>query len=153
MKARTFLIMTGATLALAAPAAQANLERVLPGKHAVTAHHKIVAKKVVAKKATTPNYTYYPAPTSAPSPADDCIPSGNNCTDQQLCEIWGMNCDLFRASPASTASPAEPAAPVASPASVSSSAALPAVASSTTIADPALCPVGGMWDEENYTCV
>jgi hypothetical protein len=43
MKARTFIIMTSATLALAAPAAQAGLN-IVAAKPALTAHQRAVAK-------------------------------------------------------------------------------------------------------------
>ncbi len=67
MKARTFIITTSAIFALAAPAAQASLQRMLPVKH-VSVHSIVVAKVSkahVAKPAparTTPLYIYVPAP-------------------------------------------------------------------------------------------
>jgi hypothetical protein len=155
MKARTFLIMTGATFALAAPAAQANLERVTPAKHPV-AHHKIVAKKVAAKTskshtATAPRYIHFAGSTGQ-------LSTDAGYTDQQLCEDWAMNCDTVGTSSASDPSPAE-SAPVASPASETSSTELASVDSSVSDNSSAsddnslLCPGGGVWDEEYPYCV
>jgi hypothetical protein len=58
-------------------------------------------------------YVYVGVPTQPvqpvePAPADECAYSGSNCTDQQLCEIWGMHCDLQTVPPA-TSTDGEPA--------------------------------------------
>jgi hypothetical protein len=116
--ARTFILTAGAVFVLAAPAAQANLERILPSKTQFAAHHKIVAKnhKVAAKHSTTkrkastgPLYIYFPGtpnqPSSAPS-QDDCASTGNNCSNDQLCSIWGMDCDLVGSATTNDAPPA-----------------------------------------------
>jgi hypothetical protein len=94
------IALVAAVLALAAPAANAKFDSSSPSKplHAKVTHHKKVAPNVKTK--TTPRVLiivtqYAPAPQD-PS-ADDCAMSGNNCTDQQLCELWGMNCDLAAA--------------------------------------------------------
>ena len=55
MKARTLIIMTGAILALSASVAQASVQRTLPAKQGIAAHHKIVAKKAT----TQPLYIYF----------------------------------------------------------------------------------------------
>ena len=65
MKARTLIIMTGAILALSASVAQASVQRTLPAKQTLAAHHKVVAKKVT----TLPIYIYV-APSSQPATVD-----------------------------------------------------------------------------------
>jgi len=43
----------------------------------------------------TPGYIYFPAPaasSNAGTDVSDCASTGNGCTDEQLCEIWGENC-------------------------------------------------------------
>ena len=35
-----------------------------------------------------------PRPPVVPAPADDCITNMVGCTDLELCQIWGANCDL-----------------------------------------------------------
>jgi hypothetical protein len=116
------MITTGAMFAFSAPAAQANLDRILPAK-ASAAHHKVVAKNhktsgnhstpAKHKASTGLIYIYFPGtPTqaSATSITDDCAQSGNNCTDEQLCITWGMNCELATSTPAAVAdSPVLPA--------------------------------------------
>jgi hypothetical protein len=60
MKVRTFLIMTGAALALSASVAQA---RMLPVKQTVIAHHKVTATKTSKRlTATQPLYIYVAGP-------------------------------------------------------------------------------------------
>jgi len=135
LTARTLIITTGALFALAAPAAQASLDRILPAKTQFATHHKIVAKnhKVAAKTSTAnhkadtgPLYIYVPGTpnqaSSAPS-ADDCANTGNNCTNQQLCDIWGENCDLVGAM-TNSAPPVE-SAPVVSSSGTDQSTAAP----------------------------
>ena len=44
----------------------------------------------------TRHYIYYPAPPTPPQPyvdPNECEDNGTNCTDAQLCEFWGENCD------------------------------------------------------------
>ena len=44
----------------------------------------------------TPRYIYVPAPATVPSSYVDpseCQENGINCTDPQLCQFWGENCD------------------------------------------------------------
>jgi hypothetical protein len=38
----------------------------------------------------------------APDPSA-CVNSGSNCTDEQLCDIWGENCDVWAAEQAAEA--------------------------------------------------
>ena len=97
MKAWKTIVMAGAMLALAAPVANATFDQTVSAKvrHAKIVHHKRVAPKVTTK--TTPRVLIIIArlPVGTPiATGDDCVLSGNNCTDQQLCDLWGMNCDL-----------------------------------------------------------
>ena len=99
-----------ATLALAAPVANAKFDSSSPSKalHAKITKHKKVAPKVKVK--TTGRVLIIVTqftPTPQMSAADDCAMSGNNCTDQQLCDIWGMNCDLVAAAPSNVAATEE----------------------------------------------
>jgi hypothetical protein len=163
LKARTLIITAGAMFALAAPAAQANPERMLPAKASVAAHHKIVAThhKVTAKqhkvsKSTAPWYIYFPGTPNQPAPyVDDCATSGNNCAEQQLCLIWGMNCDLigtttYVALPAeSTPVETAPSTDQSDPGRIDNSSS----DNSSADAQNALrCRLGGVWDEDcQYT--
>jgi hypothetical protein len=100
MNAWKTIAIAAATLAVAAPAASAKFDSSTPSKtlHAKITHHKKVAPKVKTK--TAPRVLIIVSQ-FAPSPqaitGDDCAMSGNNCTDQQLCDLWGMNCDLVAA--------------------------------------------------------
>jgi hypothetical protein len=133
------MITAGALFALTAPAAQASLDRILPAKAPLANHHKISPTRgttthlpKVHKKTTGPLYIYFPGTpnqaSSAPS-QDDCV-LGDNCTVEQICAIWGMNCDTAAGTPTTDATPVEPvqaastqsAAPAAEALSVSSSA-------------------------------
>jgi hypothetical protein len=164
MKVGTLIIMTSAILALTASAASANLERVLPAKPTVAAHHKVlthkkaVTHKVAKKQSTGPLYIYLPGPSTPPVPyVGDCLTSGNNCTDQELCDIWGMNCDLITTTPAPVAAPAE-SAPDASSTSTDAATASSSVDTSTddntlaTDTNSVLCPSGTVWDEDHQYC-
>ena len=100
MKAWKTIVMAGATLALAAPVANATFDQTVTAKapHAKLVHHKRVAPKVTTK--TTPRMIIIivPAsPSAEAAPVDDCVVFGTNCTDQQLCDIWAVNCDLAAA--------------------------------------------------------
>jgi hypothetical protein len=160
--ARTFILTAGAVFVLAAPAAQANLERILPSKTQFVTHHKIVAKnhKVTAKHSTTkrkastgPLYIYFPGtpnqPGSAPS-QDDCV-LGDNCTSVQLCNIWGLNCDLVGSATTNDAPPTV-ATQVKSPPSTNQSTPGP-VDNSASNMNSLNCPGGGRWDEDHQYCV
>ena len=152
MKARTFLITTGAIFALAAPAAQANLERLLPAHQKAVVHK--VAKKQVAKKhvGTSPLYIVVPGSLGGiATPADDCESSGNNCTDQQLCDLWAMNCDLVGlvSTPVPTVAAPVQSAPATTPVSTPASAPSPAAATDSST----LCPSGDIWNDEYQSCV
>jgi hypothetical protein len=96
------IVLACAALALAAPAANAKFDSSSPSKalHAKVLKHKHAAPKI--KTTTTPRVLIIVAPFSpsaqAPS-ADDCALYGNDCTNQQFCELWGMNCDLVAVTP------------------------------------------------------
>ena len=109
----------GALFVLAAPAAHASLDRILPTRSPLANHHKVALKHdstprgktggSASRTRTTPLYIYIPGPSVASSgtSANDCATSGNNCTDQQLCDIWGMNCDMVVSTPTTATPPAE----------------------------------------------
>jgi hypothetical protein len=108
MNAWKSIVLASATLALAAPVANAKFDSSMPSKvlHAKVLKHKHVTPKVKTKTQTSSRVLiivsqYTPGP-QAPF-GDDCVTSGNNCTDQQLCELWGMNCDLVAVSPSADA--------------------------------------------------
>lgn len=101
MNAWKTITLGGAMLALAAPAANASFDKVLPSK----APHVTKAGKTNAKtKTPRPGGNVVvmiiapplPAGTQL-QPAEDpllaCEGTGADCTDAQLCDIWGMNCD------------------------------------------------------------
>ena len=158
------MITAGALFVLAAPAAQANLERMNPAKASITKQHKISPAHVttarvhkIHKKTTGPIYIYFPG-TSAPSTSsstsqDDCVSYMVNCTDEQLCSLWGANCDLIVTTPSATdATPVEPAQ-AASPQSDAPSTQAPPVDTSASNQNSLLCPGGGVWDEDHQYCV
>ena len=91
-----------AVVALLAPAANAKFDSSSPSKalHAKVLKHKRVAPKVTTKTSSRVLIivsTFTPGPQTMSG--DSCEMSGNNCTDQKLCELWGMNCDLVAVSP------------------------------------------------------
>ena len=108
MKVWKTLIVACAALAVAAPVANATFDRSLPvsapkAKIAKKTHHKKVAPRI---KLTTPRVLIIVAQGPTPGVADwagDCASSGNNCTNQQLCDMWAVNCDLAAADQANTA--------------------------------------------------
>ena len=107
MKAWKTLIVACAALAVAAPAANATFDRSLPSKApevkiAKKVHHVRLAPKV--KSANRVLIIVAQGPT--PSVADyggDCASSLSNCTNQQLCDLWAMSCDLAAADQANSA--------------------------------------------------
>ena len=135
------MITAGALFVLVAPAAQASLDRILPARAPLAKQHKVALKHHSTPKVktggtasrTTPLYIYVPGPALASSgtSANDCATSGNNCTDQQLCDIWGMNCDLAVSTP-TTAAPQVEVAPVGTVANDSSSTQSNTITSSTS---------------------
>jgi hypothetical protein len=102
MNAWKTIALATATLALAAPVANAKFDSSMPSKalHAKVLKHKHVAPKVKTK---TSSRVLIIVATLSPSAqitsGDDCVLSGNNCTNQQLCDLWGMNCDLVAVNP------------------------------------------------------
>jgi len=99
------LAMVSATLALAAPAANATYDRGVPAK---TTHAKVkAAKKVKHQRPATSGgrvvviTANIPATGQATGTDYDCAVSGNDCSDEQNCLIWGLNCEVaFAATPA-----------------------------------------------------
>jgi hypothetical protein len=55
----------------------------------------------------TPGYIYSPGPINPSAYVDpnECVDTGSNCTDAELCTYWGENCDVAAAVP-QDASPA-----------------------------------------------
>jgi hypothetical protein len=100
------IVLACAALALAAPVANAKFDSSSPSKalHAKVLKHKHAAPKI--KTNTTPRVLIIVAPftptAQAPS-VDDCSLYGTDCTNQQLCELWGMNCDLVAVTPTTDA--------------------------------------------------
>ncbi len=108
MNAWKTIALATAVLALAAPVANAKFDSSSPSKalHAKITHHKKVAPKVKTVGRVLIIVTQF-APVPQDPSADDCAMSGNNCTDQQLCELWGMNCDLVAAASTNVAATEE----------------------------------------------
>jgi len=143
MKIQALLITAIASLAFAVAGANATILFQATGGGTVThkkAVHHIVKKSKTSSKSQTkvssssktagstpPLYIHIPvgpAPAVAPSAADDCATTGNDCTDQQLCDIWGENCGSTGQSAGSSVA-SQPVAPASvvqtSDAAVSSS--------------------------------
>jgi hypothetical protein len=137
MNARTSILTTAAVLALAVPAvAGAKADTTFRVAKKVTVAHDLGQSLAVHKSHASKSgkaskhaagesskqsvgpviYIHVPGPSTPPSAVVDpneCQDSGNNCTDQQACEFWGMNCDSISATAVQT--PAQPAAPAAPP--------------------------------------
>jgi hypothetical protein len=111
----------------------------------VTAHHAVKHKAPTGHKASKPAKKVTPVANVKPLPAElptvpaqpaivpyvdvrasvppdvdsnACVDTGTDCTNQQLCDIWGMNCpsvppsvELDPASTSDTSTGADPAAP------------------------------------------
>jgi hypothetical protein len=69
-----------------------------------TNHHGVSATQVRTKTGRTkvtptapslPLYVYQPAPLEVPAvdPSYACASAMTDCTAQEACELWGMNCD------------------------------------------------------------
>jgi hypothetical protein len=102
----------------------------------VAKNHRVAAKTSTHKASTGPLYILVPGVPNQASTAlgpDDCATSGNNCTDQQLCDIWGENCDVVGAS--MNAAPPVLSAPVASPQSDPTTNAAPVATSDSSTSD------------------
>ena len=132
MNIRTSILTAAAILALAVTAA-AGARAVTTfqvAKETTAAHefgqslavHKNRAVKTgkASKKAASKSskqsvhpviYIKVPGPANPSTFVDpnECQDSGNNCTDQQACQYWGMNCDSISGTTVQT--PSQPAAP------------------------------------------
>jgi len=79
------------TVALA-PAAVAH-KPVQRHVHSTAGAHVIYTAPWPSVPIITPRYIYYPGaapdPNAPPMPAD-CATTGQNCTDVELCELWGQ---------------------------------------------------------------
>ncbi len=57
----------------------------------------------------TPRYIYIPADAANfPVVVDDCHTNGNNCSDDQLCDYWGVSCPVYAPIDAPAAPPLQP---------------------------------------------
>lgn len=101
MKIRTQMVMAGALLALAVPAAaNAATAKVVAshGKTSTAAHksgHSLKTVKSSPAPVTHPvTYTVVPetAPAAPESQADLCQTTGTGCTDEQYCDFWQIGC-------------------------------------------------------------
>src|SRR5262245_39712499 len=99
------IVLAGATLALAAPVASASYDRMLPAKatHAkfvkITkkSHHgSAAAKKIKGNGSGRVIVITVPALSrTQPVPADpslECLTTGSDCTPEQACNAFGMDC-------------------------------------------------------------
>jgi hypothetical protein len=122
---RTSIVAAGALVALLVPAA-ANAREVTKlyanaaalgahGNHSVkSSTHRSSKKRSGSSSIVTPRYIYVPAPAAAPSSYADpnnCENSGNDCTDQQLCELWGESCDAQAPADAAAVDDSVPTSP------------------------------------------
>src|SRR5689334_3048512 len=106
-----FITAAGVAAALVVPMASGSIDRSLPWDMTVqqqSTHHQQLSKKLasgVSKAAKSKGkggkptgvvYIFVPAPppsSAAQMPyVDTCVSSGTDCTPQDLCDIWGMNC-------------------------------------------------------------
>jgi hypothetical protein len=116
-----FILVAGAATVFAAPIASAHETKLhtTPAVHSVAkstkAHSKKVGKSAKHVKSTPtkvvtptpPLYIYVPGyngPPIASDQTDACLGSIVNCTDEQLCEDWGENCDTVGSQPAAVQS-------------------------------------------------
>lgn len=56
----------------------------------------VVKVKPVPSQSRIVPYIYVPVPPNTAPPSVDpngCVDSGTGCTDEQLCDFWGMNCN------------------------------------------------------------
>jgi hypothetical protein len=116
VKIRTVIIVAGTALALVAPTAHAATAKVLPA-HKPAVHH--TAKGAKSKdtsssvRIVSPRFIYIAPqqPASSDPGVNDCQAYMVGCTDEQLCEIWGFNCDVTVLPAIDVqAAPAEPSA-------------------------------------------
>jgi hypothetical protein len=102
MNAWKTIALATATLALAAPVANAKFDSSMPSKalHAKVLKHKHVAPKVKTKTSSRVLIIVASlSPSTQITPVDDCAISGVDCTNQQLCDLWAVNCDLVTVTP------------------------------------------------------
>jgi hypothetical protein len=108
MKVKSVIVTSVIALGVFAPTALGALDweatvstKHVKSHHAVTTAKSKTGKSKTAAKAAVPRppiYIYAPGPVQAPAgavvdPTTECTTYGNDCTDQQACEYWGMNCD------------------------------------------------------------
>jgi hypothetical protein len=125
-----FITAAGVAAALVVPMASGSVARSLPwdatGQQR-SVHHPQLSKKLTTgaskaaksrgkgRKSTGVVYIFVPAP--PPSSAiqmpyvDVCVSSGTDCTPQDLCDIWGMNCPAPAPDPSTDPQAGAPANP------------------------------------------
>jgi hypothetical protein len=137
VKISMFMVVAGAAIVFAAPLANASTDKShhsLPA-HKIAKHGKTAKGKSSSKlgksagmtsKPVTPRpplYIYVPSVAGTPATADStdqCETFGVDCTDAQLCELWGENCstagtsstDQTDGQPADQSDPSQPPAMV-----------------------------------------
>jgi hypothetical protein len=101
VKISAFMLVAGAAVAFAAPIANASHQRAVP--HNKTSVHGKTHQQVKTKTGSSikvsprpPLYIFVPGfsggPVSSPDATQLCLEAIDNCTDQQLCDNWGLNC-------------------------------------------------------------
>jgi hypothetical protein len=98
MKAWKMLTVASAALALAAPAANATFDRSLPSKAPkAKVTKKVHHQRLMPKTTPRPLIIVAQGPTAIAEYGGDCASALVNCTNQQLCDLWAMSCDLAAA--------------------------------------------------------
>jgi hypothetical protein len=113
MKISAFMLVAGAAIVFAAPIANASQNRAVPHNKVTTPGKSIkggttgkagtgakggktVTTGTIKVKPQPPLYIYIPGFSvglaATPDPTQLCFQSMENCSDQQLCENWGLNC-------------------------------------------------------------
>jgi hypothetical protein len=105
MKAWKTMIVACAAVAVAAPAANATLDRSLPSKApqvkiAKKVHHVRLAPKVASANRVLIIVAQGPTPSVADAVGD--YASSDGCTNQQLCDLLAMNCGFVTADQANS---------------------------------------------------
>jgi hypothetical protein len=93
------LVATIATLALTSGALAATAKK--PSRSGTAPSWRVVQDgtgKITIRIGGRIVYVYYPAPaqpliSSNTAANDDCVNYQVNCTDEQNCQLWGVNCD------------------------------------------------------------
>jgi len=160
VKISMFMVVAGAAIVFAAPIATASTAK---SHHSLPAHKIAKHGKAGNGKSSTkigkfltptpvaprpPLYVYIPGftgtPFADPGLIDQCLTNGD-CTNMQLCDLWGENCstagtsstDQTDGQPADQSSASQPAATVSTSDGSSDTSAAPVDASNTQDMAPA----------------